>query len=250
MPSFTPADALFQAADNLVDTINGSMPKSNVLSDAVEQLMEIYKIQAEKATCEARTQRVLREQAQAQRVEEQQLAADQQASPLNTPTSFPEFEVDQYPNIDIGLLRGTPVISQDDEDNTSHPTANTQQQRQIRTLTQDYMLHIMKIPGYTTPSSPEQAASWTFPLQFLCDLAYAVLDDDTGNLLEYRHLIKHPKYKDTWSNSFRKEIRRLATMTETIFFINKTDIPQDRKGDITYGQIVCVYREGKQDKMH
>ena len=66
MPSFTPADALITAADNLVDTINGIIPKHMVTSDAVEQLMEIYKIQAEKATCEARTQRVLREQAQAQ----------------------------------------------------------------------------------------------------------------------------------------------------------------------------------------
>ena len=48
--------------------------------------MEIYKIQAKKTTCEARTQRVLREQAHAQRVKEQQLAAEQQASPINTPT--------------------------------------------------------------------------------------------------------------------------------------------------------------------
>ena len=248
MPSFTPADALITAADNLVDTINGIIPKHTVTSDAVEQLMEIFKMQAEKATCEARTQRVLREQAQAQRVKEQQLAAEQQASPSTTSTSFPELEVNLYPNTDIGLLRGTPIISQDEDDDTSHPASNTRQQRKIRTLTQDYMLHMMEIPGYTAPFSPRQAASRTFPLQFLCDLAYAVLDDDTGNLLEYRHLIKHPKYKDTWSNSFGKEIRRLATTTETIFFINKTDIPQDRKSDVTYGRIVCVYREGKKDK--
>ncbi len=106
----------------------------------------------------------------------------------------------------------------------------------------------MEIPGYTAPFSPWQAASQTFPLQLLFDLAYAVLEDDTGNLLEYRHLIKHPKYKDTWSNTFGKEIRQLATTTETIFFISKTDISQDRKGDKTYGRIVCVYREGKKDK--
>ena len=67
-----------------------------------------------------------------------------------------------------------------------------------------------------------------FPVSW-CDLAYAVLDDDTGDLLEYRHLIKHPKYKDTWSNSFRMEIRRLATTTETISFISKTDIPKIAK---------------------
>ena len=248
MPSVTPADALIKAADNLVDTINGIIPKHSVTSDAVTQLMEIYKIAAEKATCEARTQRVLREQAQAQRVKEQQLVAAQQASPLNTPTVFPYLEVDLYPDTDIGVEQGTPIISQDEDDDTSHPAANTCQQRQIRTLTQDYMLHMMEIPGYTAPFSSRQTASRTFPPQFLCDLAYAVLDDDTGDLLEYRHLIKHPKYKDTWSNSFGKEIRRLATTTETIFFISKTDIPQDRKGDETYGRIVCVYREGKKDK--
>ena len=140
MPSFTPADALISAADNLVDTINGIIPKHMVTSDAVEQLMEIYKIQAEKATCEAQTQRVLREQAQAQRVEEQQLAAEQQASPLTAPTSCPDLVIDLYPDTDIGLLRGTPIISQDEDDDMSHSAANTRQQHQISTLTQDNML--------------------------------------------------------------------------------------------------------------
>jgi len=159
MPSFTPADALIKAADNLVDTISGIMPKNKVTSDAGEQLMEIHKIQAKKATCEARTQRVLREQSHTQRVKEQQLAAEQQASPINTPTSFPDLEVDLHPDMGIGSLRGTPIISQDEEEDTSHPTADTRQQRQIRTLTQDYMLHMMEVPGYTAPFSPRQAVS-------------------------------------------------------------------------------------------
>ena len=49
------------------------------------------------------------------------------------------------------------------------------------------MLHMMEIPGYTASFSPRQEASQTFPLQFLCDLAYAVLDDDTGD-----------RYNATW----------------------------------------------------
>ncbi len=53
MPSITPANALIKAADNLVDTISGLMPQNSVTADAVEQLMEIYKIQAEKVTCKA-----------------------------------------------------------------------------------------------------------------------------------------------------------------------------------------------------
>ncbi len=131
MPNFTPADALIKAADNLINTINGIMPKNSVTMDAVEQLMEIYKIQAKKATCEARTQKVFREHAQAQRVKEQQLAAEQQASPQNSPTSFPDFEVNTYSDMDIGTLQGTPIISQDNKEDISHPAANSRQQCQI-----------------------------------------------------------------------------------------------------------------------
>ena len=244
MPTITPADALIKAADNLVDVIKGHLPKNSVTADAVEQLMEIYKIQAEKATCEARAQRVLRENAQAQRV-----ADEQQTVPQQHPTSFPALEVEDSYSPGFSNTRGTPIISQDDDESPAHNTRQQRsQQRLIRTLTQDYMLHMMEIPGYKPPFTPAQAASRRYPLQFLCDFAYAVLDDDTGDLLEYRHLIKHPKYKDTWSQSFGKEIRRLATTTETIFFINKHEIPKERQGDVTYGRIVCVYRDGKKDK--
>ena len=86
----------------------------------------------------------------------------------------------------------------------------------------------MGISGYKALFTPKKADSRKYPLQFLCNLAYAVLDDKTGDLLEYRHLIKHPKYKDVLTKSFSKEIVRLATMTETIFFIQKDAIPQER----------------------
>ncbi len=89
------------------------------------------------------------------------------------------------------------------------------------------MLQCMEIPGNTAPFTPWQAASQRYPLQFLCDLAYAVLDDKTGDLLEHHHLMKHPNYKGVWTKSFRKEIVHLATTTETIFFVNKTEIPKN-----------------------
>jgi len=101
------------------------------------------------------------------------------------------------------------------------------------------MLQCLEIPGYKAPFSPQQAASRNYP---------AVLDDETGDLLEYRHLMKHSKYKDVWTKSFGTETRRLATTTETIFFIKKDEIPQERRGDETYARIVCVYRDGKKDK--
>ncbi len=66
------------------------------------------------------------------------------------------------------------------------------------------------------PFTNQQAATRRYPVAFIRDFASAVLDEETGNLLEYRHLLKHPKYKDIWSKSFGTEIRRLATTTETI----------------------------------
>ena len=117
MPTITPADALIKAADNLVDVIMGQLPKNSITADAVEQLMEIYKIQAEKATCEARTQRVLRENAQAQRV-----ADEQQTVPQQHPTSFPVLEVEDIYSPGFSNTRGTPAISQDYDKSPAHNT--------------------------------------------------------------------------------------------------------------------------------
>ena len=59
MPTITLADALIKVADNLVDTILGNLPPNTTTAQAVEQLMDIFKVQAEKATCKARTARIL-----------------------------------------------------------------------------------------------------------------------------------------------------------------------------------------------
>jgi hypothetical protein len=79
-----------------------------------------------------------------------------------------------------------------------------------------------------TQSAPsaQQASAWKYPLQFFCDWASSILDNKTGDLLEYQHLLKHLKYKEVWSQSFSKEIRQLATTTETISFLTKPEIPQ------------------------
>jgi hypothetical protein len=102
-------------------------------------------------------------------------------------------------------------------------------------------------PGYKAPFTPQQATSCKYPIQFLCDLAYAVLKDEAGNLLENCHLMKHPKHKEVWTKPFSKEIVPLATTTETIFFIKKNDIPEER-GNVAYGRFICVYGNGKKDK--
>jgi hypothetical protein len=110
-----------------------------------------------------------------------------------------------------------------DEDDTirAHPAANTCQQRKGQTITQDYLFHMMDIPGLTKPFSNQQAASRKYPLQFLCNFASVVLDNKTSDLLEYCHLLRHPMYRNIWSKWFGMEIRWLATTTETIAFMSK-----------------------------
>ena len=40
--------------------------------------------------------------------------------------------------------------------------------------------------------------------------ALAVMDKDTGKLLNYRQLLRHPKYKKAWSTLAANEFGRLA----------------------------------------
>ena len=87
--------------------------------------------------------------------------------------------------------------------------------------------------------------SRSLPLTFLTDYAIAVLDK-SGELLEYRHLIKIPEYKQAWGHSFGNKIERLAQGmpgrnedTNTLYFIHKLEVPPDRWKDMTYARIVC-----------
>jgi hypothetical protein len=98
------------------------------------------------------------------------------------------------------LPQGIPQNTQDEyDDYNAPPSANTGHKQETQTLTQDFMLQCMEIPGYKAPFTAQQVASRKYPLQFLCDLAYAILDNETGDLLKYCHLMKHPKYKGIWT---------------------------------------------------
>ena len=86
--------------------------------------------------------------------------------------------------------------------------------------------------------------------------AMAVMDAETGQLLNYKQLIRSPKYKKDWSYSAANEFGRLANgvggrianPTNTIKFIRKQDIPKGRFKDVTYGTFVCSVRPEKKEK--
>lgn len=84
--------------------------------------------------------------------------------------------------------------------------------------------------------------------------ANAIIDKDTGAAMEYRHLMKSAKHRPTWTRSFANELGRLAQGvgkrikgTNTIQFISKHEIPQDRQKDVTYGRLCVDYRPQKKE---
>ena len=58
---------------------------------------------------------------------------------------------------------------------------------------------------YTT--DPSEAIPIELQAQWM---ANAVIDDTTGDMLEYRHLIKRPEYRDKWEGGMCRELGRLS----------------------------------------
>jgi len=74
-------------------------------------------------------------------------------------------------------------------------------------------------------------------------------DDDTGKLLEHRHLIRHPRLGPTWRHAAANEFGRLAQGirdipgTDTITFIPPHEVPKNKT--VTYACFVADIRPQK-----
>lgn len=83
----------------------------------------------------------------------------------------------------------------------------------------------------------------------LLQSANGVFDVDTGKTLQYRQLLKDPRYKPIWTKSAANEFGRLMKGirdikgTETMEAIYKHEIPAGRT--CTYGRFVCEERPQK-----
>ena len=92
----------------------------------------------------------------------------------------------------------------------------------------------------------------TMKTNFPKEFAGAIIDEATGNSLEFRHLIKLEKYRAIWMKSFANELGRLAQGirdipgTDTIDFIPRSEVPSGET--VTYGRIVCTYRPQKEEQ--
>jgi hypothetical protein len=98
-----------------------------------------------------------------------------------------------------------------------------------------------------TPLQPAGLAQQKFPIVML----NAVLNNDTGELMEMHHLLCNPKYTELWGKLYTKELGRLAQGVsgtngiDTIVFIRYNKIPLNRRRHITYRKTVATYRQEK-----
>ena len=87
-----------------------------------------------------------------------------------------------------------PMVSQDMEEEEEEgedegPATSTRARASTRTISQEVLLQMADLSGSGGAITAKSAASRKFPMQFLCDYANAVLYGETGELLEYQHLI-------------------------------------------------------------
>jgi hypothetical protein len=85
--------------------------------------------------------------------------------------------------------------------------------------------------------------------------AQLVCNNETGQYLNYRQLIRDPKHKEIWFTSATNKFGHLAQGvggrvkgTNTIFFILKDQVPKDRVKDVTYGSYGCEIQPNKEEK--
>ena len=108
----------------------------------------------------------------------------------------------------------------------------------------------------TTPivnsNQKSESENTTVSKRGLEELVQSVMDLETGKMLGYRDLLKHPKLGKDWQRSAANEFGRLAQGvgdrikgTNTIKFIKKENIPSERRKDITYAGFVCKVRPEK-----
>ena len=254
-PSVTKADVVADAATKLIEAIKGNYATvhnetemealnrlSQVFVDATKKMsgIEIEKPPAEQAPRVEETEQTPRVEMTATTPRVQ--TTTNKDLPNLIPVDDSDEELSDDESVDDDFYEPTPKYNtraQAAKQKTSHSN-----------VTRDAILAAVEMSFERL--NPAKLAQRRFPLKTLCEIAGAVMDDETGELLEYRQLMKNHKYKRTWGTAFGNEIGRLAQGmpgrvegTNTFYFINQDEIPRDRTKDVTYARICCNVRPEK-----
>jgi hypothetical protein len=145
------------------------------------------------------------------------------SSPRVIATDDEDLDIEDAPNPRVDATSLPHPITQDEEDKDEFtsdddaPGYNTRSQtrkRQYVDLASDVIFTVCELTNREL--AHKNLASRKFPLQLFCEFAGAVMCDDTGDLLEYRQLVKIPKYRQKWTSALGKEIGRLAQGIDAI----------------------------------
>ena len=221
-PTLTPEDVMIRAILNLRNAIQKAKDKKgDVNFEAIKKLDSIFNSPQEGAAPP-------RVNAQRPRVESSAQKVDCRVPPDAQSPRVP-VEADCYNEPTVG------------------PASNTRAAAKKKAIEHCTQILNEEVSPELFPDSKAKV-----PFKALKELVNAVMDEETGEMLEYRDLLKHPVLGPDWNISGANEFGRLAQGvgnrikgTDTIKFIRKEDVPLDRRRDVTYGRFVCKVRPEK-----
>ena len=264
IPDLTPADRILEATRQLNDAIR-QQPRRAPMEEitAIELLREVLlgEQRVHLPPNSVQLRRTNQQIVPPPRIAMTPASASPTATPINNmsdkdntlPVLIPNYasedEDDDYePTLSQRTLRSQRVMQR--QRKSTEPNHIAALAASETTCIPDLTVQRRKFTrGYGHANLDLQMKEWALQENF----AGVVINEDTGEAMEYRHLIKHPKYKDVWETSLANEFGRLAQGirkipgTDTIFFISKSEIPKDRRNGITYGRIVVAYKPNKQE---
>ena len=183
-PETTPTDAIISAANRMTETLHNHTP-INMCEDDLEALRRLETNFTREAATNTNSQI--------------------KATPMRTPPrvlpTTPNLDTNKTQTASLQERTAQPRVRQKIFSDLSNqptmqametPATNTRSITNGRTLIQEAMLACMK--RRQTDMNARTLASRKFSRHML----NAVLNEDTGELMEYRHLIGDPKYREIW----------------------------------------------------
>jgi hypothetical protein len=255
-PTVTPADAIIAAAANLAHTLNNNIHAQHLNNSNLADLKRLQQILTAAATSHSlhpavpSTPSILTQNISANEPRVCTTSLPRQPRSIPAPM-VSDYDSDSSDDDSIDDCHGTQTPKPTAQSPrvstfTSAPAFNTRSKQ--RSITQETILHNINFAA--NPFTPQKAAHRNYPFGVL----NAVLDKESGELMEYKHLVANPKYRTIWTQAYGKELGRLAQGlpnivdgTDTIKFIHKHDVPTERFKDVTYGRLVTSFRPEKED---
>jgi hypothetical protein len=241
-PTITAADRIIHAAKELTNELKSNKPKqlNQTSKDSLSKLAKIFTEAAIKYSDK-----------EAEKDKTTRLPGVNHSNKRGSTNAATPGVPKNAPNPGVPKNAPTPGVATRRQ---THQQAevSTRTRSHARSVTHEALLSAIEFS--TVPLKAQRLASRKFPLSTLCELAGAVLDPKTGELMELRHLLAKPEYSEVWGKANAKEVGRLAQGldgvvkgTDTFFFKAYEEIPKERRKDVTYARICCNFRPEKED---